>query len=55
MVVLANRKLFAYGFLLSVTPMLFLTDRKIFAYSFLLDMTPLYFIPTGNYSRIVSY
>lgn len=54
-VFLTDRKLFANSFLLSVTPMLFLTDRKLFAYSFLLSMTPLCFMPTGNYSRIVSY
>ena len=55
MVFHTGRKLFAYSFLLSVTPMLFLTDRKLFAYGFLLDMTPLCFLLTGNYSRIVSY
>ena len=33
----------------------FHTDRKLFAYGFLLDMASMCFIPTGNYSRIVSY
>ena len=33
----------------------FLADRKLFAEGFLLDMAPLCFLPTGNYSRIVSY
>lgn len=55
MVLHADRKLFAYGFLLNVTPMLFLTDGKLFAYGFLLGMTPLCFIPAENYSRMVSY
>ena len=30
-------------------------NRKLFAYSFLSDMVPLCFIPTGNFSRMVSY
>ena len=55
MLFLTDRKLFAYGFLLSVTPMLFLTDRKLFAYGFLLDMTPLCLLPAGNCLQVVSY
>ncbi len=31
------------------------TDRKLFAYGFLSDLAPVCFIPTGNYSRMVSY
>ena len=33
----------------------FLADRKLFAKGFLLDVAPLCFLPTGNFSRIVSY
>ena len=55
MLFLTDRKLFAYGFLLSVTPMLFLTDRELFANSFLLDMILWCFLPARNYSQKVSY
>ena len=33
----------------------FLTDRKLFAYSFLFGLMLWCFLPTGNFSRIVSY
>ena len=43
------------GFPTRLDTVVFLTDRKLFTYSFLLDLALRCFLPTGNFSRIVSY
>ena len=48
MIFLTDRKLFAYGFLLSMTPMLFLTGKKLFAKGFLLSVAPVVFHTDRN-------
>ena len=43
------------GFPARLGTVVFLTGRKLFAKGFLLDVAPLCFLPTGNFSRRVSY
>ena len=43
------------GFPIRCGTIVFLANRKLFAKGFLSDMAPLCFLPTGNYSRMVSY
>ena len=50
-----RQETFREGFPTRRAAIVLLTDRKLFANGFLLGMAPLCFLPTGNFSRMVSY
>ena len=50
-----RQETFREGFPARLGTVAFLTDRKLFANGFLLDVVLWCFLPTGNFSRIVSY